>query len=176
MKTKSTIFPTALIVGAFAAFVAGTSFADDAVVNHADKSFLQDAYQANMAEIRLSELAQGKTASPEVKAFAEAMIADHTKASADVKALSDSKKVNVTTEPTLVAKGKAKMDDAKTGADFDKAFAADMVSDHKSVVDAFEKASKESVDPDVKALAAKMLPTLQHHLSMAYALQDKVGK
>lgn len=166
----------ALVAGAFAAFVGGTALAADAVVNHADKSFLQDAYQANMAEIRMGEMAQGKTGSPEVKAFAEKMIEDHTKASADVKALSDSKKVDVSTDPTMMAKLKAKMDDHKTGADFDKAFAADMVSDHKSVVEAFEKAAKESTDADVKALAEKMLPKLKEHLSMAYALQDKVGK
>ena len=166
----------AVLAGAFAAFVGGTSLADDAVVNHADKSFLQDAYQANLAEIRMGELAQAKTGSPEVKAFAERMIAEHTKAGAQIKELSDSKKVTVNTEPTMVAQGKAKLADAKTGADFDKSFASDMVSDHKSVVEAFEKAANESQDADVKALAQKMLPTLKEHLSMAYGLQDKVGK
>jgi putative membrane protein len=76
----------------------------------------------------------------------------------------------------MVAKGKAKLLDHKTGADFDKAFAEDMVSDHKKAVAAFEKAANNSKDPDVKAFAAKTLPTLKMHLSMAEDLQQKVGK
>jgi putative membrane protein len=57
-----------------------------------------------------------------------------------------------------------------------KAFAEGMVSDHKKAVEAFEKAANEATDGDVKALAAKMLPTLKGHLSMAEDLQNKVGK
>jgi putative membrane protein len=51
-----------------------------------------------------------------------------------------------------------------------------MVSDHKTVVDEFKKASTDAKDGDVKAFAAKTLPTLEMHLSMAEDLQKKVGK
>jgi putative membrane protein len=50
------------------------------------------------------------------------------------------------------------------------------VSDHKDAVKAFEKAANEATDPEVKAFASKTLPTLKHHLSMAEALQQKLGK
>ena len=48
--------------------------------------------------------------------------------------------------------------------------------DHKKAVKAFEKAANEAKDADVKAFAAKTLPTLKEHLSMAEDLQKKVGK
>ena len=51
-----------------------------------------------------------------------------------------------------------------------------MVSAHKSAVEAFEKAVNDAKDPDVKALATKLLPTLREHLSMAEALESKLGK
>jgi ferritin-like metal-binding protein YciE len=54
-----------------------------------------------------------------------------------------------------------KLDEAKSGADFDKAYAADMVSDHKKAVEAFEKAATDATDAEVKAFAVKTLPTLK---------------
>ena len=38
----------------------------------------------------------------------------------------------------------------------------------------FEKMSKNAKDADVRAFAAKTLPTLQDHLKMAKATQKKV--
>jgi putative membrane protein len=152
------------------------SFAADAAVNSKDKSFITNAYEDGLAEVNLGNLGKGKTAHPDVKAFAEHMVMEHSKANSELKTLADSKKVEVATEPTLVAKGKAKLLDAKSGAAFDKAYSEGMVSDHKKAVEAFEKAANEATDPDVKAFAAKTLPTLKEHLSMAEALHDKVGK
>jgi putative membrane protein len=145
-------------------------------VSSSDKSFLQSAYKDGLAEVKLGELGESKTANPEIKSFAGQMVTDHGKANSELKALADSKKVEVASEPSLISKGKNKMLDAKSGADFDKAFADAMVSDHKDAVKAFEKAANEATDPEVKAFASKTLPTLKHHLSMAEALQQKFGK
>jgi putative membrane protein len=168
----------ALAAGLLIAAVSATStcVADDATVKKADKSFITNAYQAGLAEIKMGDLAQNKTANTDVKTFASQMVTDHTKANEELKALADSKKVELPTDPSLVAQGKMKLADAKSGADFDKTYAADMVSDHKKVVAAFEKASSSATDPDVKAFATKTLLTLQGHLSMAQDLQNKVGK
>jgi putative membrane protein len=149
--------------------------AADAAVDHNDKSFIKNAYEDGLAEVKLGEMGQAKTGNAEVKAFATQMVTDHGKANTELKTLADSKKVEVATDVTTVAKAKAKLLDAKTGADFDKAFAEAMLKDHKSAVSAFEKAANEAKDADVKAFAAKTLPTLKHHLSMAEALNKKVG-
>jgi len=45
-----------------------------------------------------------------------------------------------------------------------------MLSDHTKDVSEFEKQSTKGTDPDLKAFAAKTLPTLQEHLQMAKAL------
>ena len=174
LLTPSRLSLAGLIIAAIS--TAGLSFADDAAVKKADKSFIKSAYQDGLAEIKMGELGQSKSANPDIKAFASQMVTDHSAANTELKTLADSKKVEVATDPSLVAQGKAKLLDAKTGADFDKAFAAGMVSDHKKAVAAFEKASSDATDPDVKAFATKTLPTLQGHLSMAEDLQNKVGK
>jgi putative membrane protein len=50
-----------------------------------------------------------------------------------------------------------------------------MVSDHKEDVAEFEKEAKSGKDADVKAFAAKTLPTLKEHLEMALKAQRAVG-
>jgi len=50
-----------------------------------------------------------------------------------------------------------------------------MVSDHNKDVAEFEKESTKGGDPDLKAFAAKTLPTLKEHQQMAKALHGTQG-
>jgi putative membrane protein len=168
---KSLLFASVLSL-AFSSSV----FAEDAAVKSTDKSFLKDAYEDGLAEVEAGKLAVAKASNSDVKAFGEHMVTDHSKANAELKTLADAKKVEVPTEPSTVAKGKAKLLESKSGADFDKAYVSAMVSDHEKAVEAFAKAANKGEDADVKAFAAKTLPTLQGHLKMAQELQAKVGK
>jgi len=178
MKNTISLSQTALrfLCGAIVAFTAQSAFAADAAVDSTDKSFLQNAYEDGLAEVNLGQLGQSKSANADIKAFAEQMVTDHSKANASLKTLADTKNVSLSNSPSMVAQGKAKLIDAKSGGDFDKAFARDMVNDHKKAVEAFEKAASDSKDPDVKNFASQTLPTLKHHLAMAEELQQKVGK
>jgi len=177
MKTTSYfLLRTASVLTSVVIGIVGHSYADDAAVNSSDKSFMKNAAEAGMAEVKAGELAKAKSANADVKAFGEHMVMDHTKAGDELKALAAAKKVELPESPSLMQQGKAVLLDAKTGADFDKAFAETMVSDHKTVVDAFKKASTEATDGDVKAFATKTLPTLEMHLKMAEDLQNKVGR
>ncbi len=168
--------PLLATVSVVSLFLSAASWGADSVVKSSDESFLKDAYQDGLAEIKLGEMAVAKSANADVKAFGEHMVGDHSKANAELKTLADSKKVELPAEPSAIAKGKAKLLDAKSGADFDKAFAEAMVSDHGKAVEAFAKTATKSKDVEVKGFAAKTLPTLQGHLKMAQELQAKVGK
>ena len=64
---------------------------------------------------------------------------------------------------------------AMSGAEFDRAYMNMMVSDHNKDVAAFEKESTKGGDPDLKAFAAKTLPTLKEHQQMAKALHGTQG-
>ena len=172
MKTKH----TSLLAAAAVLLFGARSFAVEAAVNSSDKSFLTNAYEDGLAEIQAGEMGMRKTGNADLKAFAEHMVKDHSDANAKLKSLADTKKVEVPSSPSLMAQGKGKLLDHKTGADFDKAFAEAMVNDHKKAVESFEKAANEATDQDVKNFAAQTLPTLKMHLSMAEELQNKVGK
>jgi putative membrane protein len=68
------------------------------------------------------------------------------------------------------------MDDLKgeNGAEFDKEYVEQMVDDHEKDVAEFQKQADSSTDPDVKAFAAKTLPTLKKHLDAIKAIQAKM--
>jgi putative membrane protein len=58
----------------------------------------------------------------------------------------------------------------ESGTDFDRDFIDRMVDDHEKDVKMFEKKANDADDPDVRAFAAKQLPTLRQHLSQAQNL------
>jgi putative membrane protein len=52
-----------------------------------------------------------------------------------------------------------------------------MVRDHKKVIEVFQSAANDTtLDPDMRALAKKTLPTLEQHLADAQKLEAKLAK
>jgi len=119
-----------------------------------------------------------KASSEEVKKFGQLMVDDHSKANEELKSLAESKKIDLTKAQAGAKKNGDAMSDKLRkldGAEFDKGYIMMMVKDHEKDVKAFEKESKDGEDADIKAFAAKTLPTLQSHLEMVKELQKKVG-
>lgn len=57
---------------------------------------------------------------------------------------------------------------ATSGASFDSQYMKRAgVGDHQQTVELLQKVEKNARDPELKALAAKMLPNVQEHLKMA---------
>jgi putative membrane protein len=147
---------------------------------HADAGFLEQAAQNGHAEIEGSKLALIRATRPEVKAFAEAMVAEHTQSGEELKALAASKGVTVPDSSSIAQKAKLKLLSARHGTSFDKHYADTLgVQAHQDTIKLFQKAADEAKDPDVKAFAIKTLPVLQHHLAMSrdlYALVHQNDK
>ena len=124
--------------------------------------------------MELSKLAQSKAASETVKSFGKRMEQDHSKANDELRKLAADKGVQLAT--ALDSKHKSKVDKlAKlSGADFDKRFMSDMVSDHKSAVKEFQKQADKGKDADLKQFAGKTLPTLKDHLQLAESGEKEV--
>jgi len=141
---------------------------------HADTSFMKDAAHAGSAEIESAQLAESKSADPKVKDFAKQMVADHTAAAGELKTLATSKGYELPAEPTMTQKAKDKMLGMRNDS-FDRSYAKMAVSDHEKAVALFKKASTSAKDADIRAFASKTLPTLEHHLEMAKALQASTG-
>lgn len=139
-----------------------------------DAKFAVDAANGGMTEVELSKLAAAKAINADVKAFANMMITDHSKANEELKGIAATK--NITLPDSVNADSKSAIEDLsnKSGADFDKAYVDKMVSDHKSTVDMFESASKNLKDPDLKAFVDKTLPVIKGHLDHINRIQSNM--
>ena len=145
-----------------------------ASVAAADKAFVQKAAVGGMAEVEMGKMAQQKGSSDQVKQFGSRMVEDHSKANDELKKIASSKGIALPTD--LDAKHKSKMDKMQklSGAQFDRAYMDDMVADHKQDVAEFRKEANSGKDSDLKAFAAKTLPTLEDHLKMAQSTDAAV--
>ena len=157
----------AFVIACAVSIIAGNALAAPSA---SDKDFVTKAGQAGIAEVAAGRMAKENGQSPGVKTFADRMITDHSKAGDELKSVAVKSGVTVPTTSSAEQKQAAQKLASLKGADFDKAYAAQMVKDHEGAVALFEKEASAGSDADLKAFAGKTLPTLQEHLKMAKAL------
>lgn len=147
----------------------------DQVVTGGDLAFMNAAAPGGMAEVEMGRMAAKHAQSSEVKRFAARMIADHTKAGDELKQLAQQKKVMLPPDVSPAHKETMAKLSKLSGAEFDRAYVMAMVADHEKDVTAFTATAKGAVDADLKAYAAKTLPTLKEHLQMIRDIAAKMG-
>jgi len=131
----------------------------------ADQAMLKQLAQANIAEIEAGRIALDKSQNTEVKAFAQQMIDEHSKGLREVLTVAQSKGVVLPTEPDAKHKAMGKKLQRLSGDAFDREYAAQAgISDHKAAHAYVQKVQSDAKDADVKALAAKLEPTIARHL------------
>jgi len=152
-----------------------TAAASNGKMASADAKFLTAAAHGSMAEVEMGRLASERGSSDAVKQFGQRMVADHGKASDELKQLAQQKGLVLPTD--LDRKDRNAMNKlAKlSGAEFDKAYMKDMVRDHDKDVKEFQREAQKAHDADVKAWAAKTLPVLQEHQQEAKQVAASVG-
>jgi putative membrane protein len=140
----------------------------------ADDQFAKKAAEGGMAEIEFGKLAVQRSSNPDVKAFGQRMVGDHTKAGDQLKNVAAHESLVLPTE--IDAKDKAELARLSKlwGAAFDKAYMTHMVSDHKKDVADFQKEANKGKDDAIRNFAQQTLPTLQDHLKQAEDAQSKV--
>lgn len=126
------------------------------------RAFIMKAATAGSMEVDAANLALKKSKNQTVKDFAARMLRDHTNANQELKALAQSKGIQL---PKPLADGSTKhmsqMNNMKE-SQFDEHYIRMMVDDHKKAVDLFTDASNLS-DPELKAFARKTLPVIKEH-------------
>jgi putative membrane protein len=160
--------------------MAGPSDADQ-------RQFVENMAVVNMAEVRLGNLAAERAANAEVKQFARRMVADHTKASEELKPIAS--QLNVQVPSQLDAEHQALHDRLSKlkGQEFDREYIQAMMDGHQQVANEVEKHANEARsvgtageagqagNRPVAQWASKTLPTVREHLDQAKEIQSKLG-
>ena len=158
--------PAVLALGVVACLPASA----DTKLSPGDTQFVQDASQAGATEIAASKLALTNSSSPQVRKFAQQMIADHTKLARSLDVVATEKGLGAAPGADSALVGKLQ---GLKGDDFDKAYIDEVaVGGHQKAVELFQKESENGADPQLKGAASRALPTIRHHLAMAQQLAN----
>jgi putative membrane protein len=139
-----------------------------------DKKFLAMAAQSDQNEIALSQLAVQKATNPAVKAFAGKMITEHQKLSASMKPFADAWGLTPPSGPDADHQKELDKLNGLSGADFDKEYIDQMVTDHAKALSAFTTEAKDTKDVKFRAAVLKGKTVVAAHKNMAYDLKKKL--
>jgi len=164
---KDAIFLAAIAALTFNSGLVRARSSDSA---QADRAFVREAIQSDLAEVQIGKLAQEKGVSEKVKQFGQRLQGDHGASLEKARSLAESMNITLPTAPN--AKQEATYDKLSrlSGPQFDRWFAKRMVQDHKKDIKAFRKESRRS--GPAADFAKQTLPTLQEHLKTAKSLSS----
>jgi putative membrane protein len=137
-----------------------------------DPQFAVKAAQGSSSEIELGRLAAQKGQSETVRAFGQTMAADHAKAKQKLETIAAQENIRLPEDLDKDSKQTYDKLSKLSGPAFDRAYARDMVKDHKKDVAEFQKEASAGKNGTIRAFAAETLPTLQDHLKRAREIKD----
>lgn len=131
----------------------------------ATKSFIEKATIGGMFEVESSKVAL-TSANPEVKAFAQQMLNDHTKSNAALKvAIANSGLTNAAAPISLDKEHAEDLAELKTkkGKELDETYVEDQQDVHEDAISLFKGYAADGDNAVLKKFAADTLPTLEAH-------------
>lgn len=142
----------------------------NSVVTDADITFMNEATEINLEEIRLSEVALERSKNVEIRELGKKLTNQHYQSLLDLTALATSKNITI---PTKLG-DKENLDYEKlnnmSGGALDREYIAMMVKEHQEAIALFEKESKTGTDPDIKKWAAATLPEMPYTSRLCHRL------
>ncbi|WP_374943240.1 DUF4142 domain-containing protein [Sphingomonas sp.] len=156
MKTRITL--------ALAAAVMATPVAAQVM---APAEYVKTAGASDLYEITSSRTVLETTADPKVRSFANMMIKQHTKSTADVKAAAA--KARVPAPPPMLMPAQQEQIAqlrSETGPARDATYIAQQRASHGQALAVQKAYSMEGTSPPLKAAATKIVPVVESHIAM----------
>jgi putative membrane protein len=135
-----------------------------------DRTFIDEATQANQLEVDAGRLAQRRARQEDVRDFAQRMVEDHEKAGLQLAQIAASLAVTPGREPSPDTRARLqKLQDADADG-FDAVYVASQIEAHRTAIALFQREAESGRNPQLTGFAEQTLPTLQSHLAHAEAL------
>ena len=137
----------------------------------APAEYVKIAGASDLYERQSSQLVLQTTADPRVRQFAQEMIADHLKSTADVKAAAT--RARVVAPPPMLMPAQAEWIAqlrAEQGPARDAAYIAQQKASHNQALFVQQAYAAEGTAAPLRNAAAKIVPVVQHHVEMLKAM------
>jgi len=141
-----------------------------------DQDFITEAVKGGKMEVEMGNLAKDKAQNRRVKAYADMMVRDHTKANGELESLLKEKKYSSSSQLIDKQENHIASLNNQNGKDFDRAYMKMMVKDHDKDIGLFTKESNSGKDNQLMDFARKTLPVLKMHLDSAKAIYSDLDK
>jgi len=141
-----------------------------------DQEFLTCALSADLAEVKMGEIALKSANDSGVQRFAQKMIDDHGKHHKALAALARNLKLDVS-ETALMSDHKQDVEKLSKldRKEFDKEYIKAQVMGHEKVLKMYEKFAKDARDASLREEATKTIPVVRGHLEDARRLATQLG-
>jgi putative membrane protein len=145
-------------------------------------AILAQIHQANLKEIAIGKMAEGKASTSEVRAYADQLVQDHMNADQMVAAMAQ--KIGVHSDGAMAGPREARHQSAQgklveqklssaTGAGFERLFLQQTSSDEQELIRSLQQEREDASDDDIEALIDKFMPILEQHRDLAQILMKK---
>lgn len=133
---------------------------------------LSEIHRADLKEIAIGQMAQGKASTEEVREYADQLVKDRTSADQQVIAMAQKKNVRLRDKTSKPGSEHAKLN-ALSGSSFDKYFLQQTAIDADKLVRSLRQEREDVSDDDIEALIDKILPILEQDKELTQVLMKK---
>lgn len=135
------------------------------------------AAASDMYEIESSQIAAEKSQNAELKEFAQMLVTDHQKSTADLKTAAGQAQPAIAVTPALNAEQQANMEALRSAsaADFDRVYLMQQVPAHQKALALVQAYAQSGEVEPLKQHAATVSGPIQRHLQRAQELQASMG-
>ncbi len=139
--------------------------------NYADQAFVEDTLKNNEAQVQMSQLAQQKASSGDVKDFSQRMIQIHTELNQQLAPLAKQLDVSQNQKPSKEQKKEIAQLEQLSGPDFDNAYLQAMAKEQAHSLKQF-KSEESATNPSIQKAAKVDEPVLDQH----YQILQKIAQ
>jgi putative membrane protein len=174
MRQLSSHFPSALLI-AFSLICADPSgFVRAEDDRDFDSTFMKDSCQRVLGEIELCRLVEKKSAADGVKHYADLQIKAYRPLLEQLREAARDRDIKVPTDLSDHQQDAKRRLETVKGAEFDHHFLSDQLDEQQSLINLFERASRDCQDKRLRDLASKNLDELRDRYKLAKELYNKI--
>jgi putative membrane protein len=144
--------------------------------NNTDILFVELVGEGGLAEVALGELAVAKAAAPDVKQFAERMVADHGAANDKLAAIAEDAGIPVPTELNAEHAAVRSQLEGLGGATFDLTYMRSQIVDHQKTAQLLEWEITSGQHAALQRFAAEVLPAVLEHLAVSRGIVERLSR